>query len=62
MSMEQIELTWALMGIQGLRRQLESSVLAKPSTSKMWIGHYILGIVFYLAMSIAVWIEGAGTY
>lgn len=61
MSMEQIELTWALMGLQGLRRQLETSMLTKPSASTMWFGHYLLGIAFYLAMSVAVWIEGAGT-
>ena len=48
------------MGFQGVRRLLESSTLAKPSASKMWVLHWLLGIVFYLAVGISVWIEGAG--
>lgn len=25
----------------------------------MWIGHYIAGMLFYLGVSIAIWIEAA---
>ena len=60
MSMNQVALMWSLMAIQGLRRLAESILLGKPSASRMWFVHWILGILFYLAMSIAVWINGAG--
>ena len=35
-------------------------MFAKPSTSKMWFVHWLLGIAFYLAVGVSVWIEGAG--
>ena len=60
MSIDQIALTWSLMSIQGVRRLFESSMFAKPSTSKMWFVHWLLGIAFYLAVGVSVWIEGAG--
>ena len=58
--MNQLALMWTLMAVQGLRRLVESILLGKPSASKMWFVHWILGVLFYAAMSIAVWIEGAG--
>ena len=58
MSVDQISLTWALLLIQGVRRLIESAALAKPSASKMSIMLWMLGIVFYIAMGIAVWVEG----
>ena len=60
MSIDQVALTWSLMTIQGVRRLLESSLLAKSSTSKMWFVHWLLGIAFYLAVGVSIWIEGAG--
>ena len=60
MSMDQVLLTSALMTLQGARRFVESSTIAKPSLSKMWFGHWLLGMAFYLAMGVAVWIEGSG--
>ena len=60
MSIVQIALTWSLMSIQGLRRLLESTMFGKPSASKMWFVHWLLGIAFYLAVGVSVWIEGAG--
>jgi len=60
MPMERIIVTWVLMSAQGVRRLLESIILAKPSASKMWFVHWLLGILFYTAISVAVWIEGAG--
>ena len=62
MSIDRIALTWTLMSIQGVRRLLESSLLAKSSASKMWFVHWLLGIAFYLAVSVSIWIEGAGTH
>ena len=60
MTMDAIILTWGLVTVQGVRRLAESYYLVKPSTSKMWFGHWILGIGFYVALGLAVWIEGAG--
>lgn len=28
----------------------------------MWIGHYLLGIGYYVVMSVAVWVEGTGLH
>lgn len=61
MSIDQIALAWALMSIQGLRRLFESATLTKPSTSKMWFVHWLLGCTFYLAVGLGIWIEGTGT-
>ncbi len=60
MSIDQVFLTWSLMFIQGVRRLVESTILAKPSASKMWLVHWLLGITFYLAVGASVWIEGSG--
>lgn len=61
MTMEQVFLTWSLMALQGVRRLYESITLVKPSSSKMWFVHWFVGICFYLAVGVAVWIEGVGT-
>ncbi|EMD01161.1 hypothetical protein BAUCODRAFT_118870 [Baudoinia panamericana UAMH 10762] len=58
MTFRQVLVTWALMLVQSSRRLYECLQFARPSTSKMWIGHWLLGIGFYGAMSIAVWVEG----
>lgn len=59
MSIDQTMLIWSLMAAQGVRRLAESILFLKPSSSKMWFVHWLLGILFYLAMGVAVWIEGA---
>ncbi|KAF2139615.1 uncharacterized protein K452DRAFT_289614 [Aplosporella prunicola CBS 121167] len=59
MSTGRLQVAWALMLVQGLRRLYESIALSKPSTSKMWITHWLLGLLFYGGMSAAVWIEGS---
>lgn len=58
MTPSQIKVVFAGLTIQGVRRVNESFAIAKPSASRMWIGHWVLGIGFYLATSMAVWIEG----
>ncbi|PYI06352.1 hypothetical protein BO78DRAFT_117711 [Aspergillus sclerotiicarbonarius CBS 121057] len=60
MSIQQVFLCWVLMFIQGVRRLYECNAFSKPSSSKMWFVHWLVGLAFYLAVSIAVWIEGAG--
>lgn len=60
MSVDQVIVAWSFMIIQGVRRLLESSV-TKPSSSTMFFAHWLLGIAFYLAMGVSIWIEGIGT-
>ncbi|KXS95640.1 hypothetical protein AC578_3555 [Pseudocercospora eumusae] len=58
MTISQVQATWLLMFLQGSRRLYESMALTNPSQSRMWLGHWALGILFYLCTSIAVWVEG----
>lgn len=60
MSVNQVMVCWALLLIQGSRRLYECLVFSKPSSSKMWFVHWLLGIAFYLAATVAIWIEGTG--
>ncbi len=61
MTANQAVMAWALMSAQGTRRLLESVMITRmASKSKMFIAHWLLGIAFYLAMGVAVWIEGIG--
>ncbi|KAF1999812.1 hypothetical protein P154DRAFT_546128 [Amniculicola lignicola CBS 123094] len=48
---------WFLMLVQGVRRLFESYPPDPKSKSQMWIGHYLLGLLFYATINIAVWIE-----
>ena len=58
MTANQVLLAWSMMSIQGTRRLYESLTLTKSSKSKMWIGLWAIGIAYYVAMGITVWIEG----
>lgn len=60
MTSDQVVLAWSLVTVQGVRRLLETSLLGRSSESKMWFAHWLLGIVFYLALGVTSWIEGAG--
>ena len=60
MTIDQVVLTWSFVTVQGVRRLLETSLLGRSSQSKMWFAHWLLGMVFYLALGVACWIEGAG--
>jgi len=59
MSANRAALGWCFMLVQGLRRLVECVLFAKRSSSQMWIGHWVLGLLFYAFMSISVWIEGS---
>ncbi|KAI5236851.1 hypothetical protein E4T42_09347 [Aureobasidium subglaciale] len=61
MTLDQVIVTWVLMLLQGVRRLYESLEFTKPSSARMWIGHWALGMWFYASMSVAVWIEGSPT-
>ncbi|KAF2721239.1 hypothetical protein K431DRAFT_75153 [Polychaeton citri CBS 116435] len=61
MTVEQVKLTWILMLLQGCRRLFECLAFYKPSESRMWVGHWLLGLGFYSAMSVSVWVEGSSS-
>ncbi|OJK02808.1 hypothetical protein ASPACDRAFT_40121 [Aspergillus aculeatus ATCC 16872] len=61
MTINQILLCWVCMLLQGVRRLYECFVFSRPSASRMWFIHWLVGLAFYLGMSVAVWAEGAGT-
>jgi 3-oxo-5-alpha-steroid 4-dehydrogenase 3 len=58
MTANQVLLAWSIMTVQGMRRLYESHTLMKPSKSKMWVGLWAIGIAYYVAMGITIWIEG----
>ncbi|KAJ5157248.1 uncharacterized protein N7482_008348 [Penicillium canariense] len=60
MSLTQVLICWLLLAIQGSRRLWESVIFRKPSSSQMWCVHWLLGLGFYLAAGVAIWIEGSG--
>lgn len=60
MSINQVILVWSLMSLQGARRLYEYVTIIRPSSSKMWIVHWLLGVAFYLCTSISIWVEGSG--
>lgn len=62
MTANQIFIAWLFMTIQGSRRLYESIVFGKPSKSRMWVVHWVLGLLYYAAMGVAIWIEGSGKY
>ena len=61
MTPRQIVLMWVLMAAQGSRRLYETAMWQKSTQSRMPVGHYVLGIVYYIAMSMAIWVEGIRT-
>ncbi|KAI0180452.1 hypothetical protein GGR52DRAFT_245069 [Hypoxylon sp. FL1284] len=61
MSINQVILMWLLMSLQGARRLYEYSFVLRPSSSKMWIIHWLLGMSFYFCTSVSIWIEGSSS-
>lgn len=57
-----VAVAWCLMLLQAARRLYESWAFAKPSKSTMWIVHWLLGQLFYVGISVAVWIEASGMF
>ena len=60
MSINQVILVWSLMILQGSRRLYESIGQGKNSTSRMQLSHWLVGMIYYFAVGISVWIEGSG--
>ncbi|KAI0530143.1 hypothetical protein GGR58DRAFT_261963 [Xylaria digitata] len=61
MTLGQVILVWCLMGLQGARRLYEYVAVLRPSSSRMWIIHWLLGNAFYLCTSVSIWVEGSGS-
>lgn len=59
-TLNQLLLCWIVLTCQGARRLAECISFFKPSASRMWIVHYLVGIAFYVTVNIAIWIEGVG--
>lgn len=59
MTVKQVQLVWLMIFAQGSRRLFECLSLSKRSQSQMWVGHWILGVLFYVCTNVAIWIEGA---
>ncbi|KAK0872271.1 hypothetical protein LTS02_001460 [Friedmanniomyces endolithicus] len=55
MTARQVAVAWAMLLVQGSRRLYESLEFAKPSKSKMWFVHWMLGIGFYTGTGMAVY-------
>jgi 3-oxo-5-alpha-steroid 4-dehydrogenase 3 len=53
----QQQMVWALLLLQGVRRMLESHAYTSTSKSRMWFAHWILGLLFYITMNMAIWVE-----
>lgn len=57
---EQVVLALLCFLAQASRRLYECLYIQPRSASRMWIGHYLVGILFYTLMAIAIWAEGMG--
>ncbi|CAN9212337.1 unnamed protein product [Alternaria alternata] len=53
----QQQIVWVLMLLQGLRRMLESYAYTSTSKSRMWFAHWVLGLLFYTTINMAIWVE-----
>lgn len=62
MSFNRLYLCCGLFLVHAFRRLYECLVFFKPTKSTMWIGHWILGYLFYLFVPIAIWVEGLGLH
>jgi len=65
MAIEQVVLAWACFLAQVARRLYECLYVQRSGggggrASRMWVAHYLVGLLFYAAMAVAVWVEGTG--
>ncbi|KAH6610720.1 hypothetical protein Trco_000740 [Trichoderma cornu-damae] len=61
----EVELTgtlvaWLLMSSQGARRLFECLFVMRRGSSPMWVVHWALGLAYYTALGVSVWIQGSG--
>ena len=57
----QVAVAWVMLFLQAVRRIYEHLAIVGPSKSTMWFVHWLLGLGFYLVLSLAVWVEGSST-
>ena len=57
MTLPQAYLASILIALQSLRRLVECVTFQSSSKSTIWIGHYVLGLLFYVAMNMSIWVE-----
>lgn len=62
MKLLQVVVVWGMMVLQAGRRIYEHAVMIRPSSSTMWFVHWVLGLAFYLFVSVSVWVEGSGEF
>ncbi|RCI15245.1 hypothetical protein L249_6465 [Ophiocordyceps polyrhachis-furcata BCC 54312] len=55
-----VYLAWAMMAVQGSRRLFECFFVLRPGSSSMCWVHWLLALVFYTTVGIAIWIHGSG--
>ncbi|CAN8096272.1 unnamed protein product [Discula destructiva] len=55
----QVVMLWAAMILQTGRRLYECFAVTKPSKATMWFVHWVMGLGFYLGVSVAIWVEGS---
>jgi 3-oxo-5-alpha-steroid 4-dehydrogenase 3 len=51
------QVVWSLLLLQGVRRLLESYAYTSTSKSRMWFAHWVLGLLFYITINMAIWAE-----
>ena len=57
MTFDQVVITWIAVLAQGCRRLYECHAFSRPSKSTMWVGHWAIGLAFYVGLNIAIWID-----
>ncbi|KAK1751674.1 hypothetical protein QBC47DRAFT_390718 [Echria macrotheca] len=55
----QVAVVWVMMVLQAGRRIYEHAAVIRPSKSTIWFVHWLLGLSFYLFVSVATWVEGS---
>ncbi|CAK7274110.1 3-oxo-5-alpha-steroid 4-dehydrogenase [Sporothrix epigloea] len=59
MLLTQVYVAFALETLQTGRRLYEYLCVFRPSKAKMNAAHFLLGLLYYAIMSVAIWIEGS---
>ncbi|CAK7213754.1 hypothetical protein SCUCBS95973_001906 [Sporothrix curviconia] len=59
MALLQVYVAFGLEALQTGRRLYEYICVFKPSKANMNIAHFLLGLMYYAIMSVAVWVEGS---
>ncbi|KAK0722384.1 hypothetical protein B0T26DRAFT_640833 [Lasiosphaeria miniovina] len=55
----QVAVAWVIMFLQASRRVFEHATIIKPSKSTIWFVHWVLGLCFYLCISVSIWVDGS---